>query len=153
MTNDVMKKGSIFLFNDVIIVAKCVVSNRRYVGEMCFKLNEVKLVKQGTILQIADSFELGKHSISILFYLHFSFPYSQKNRFWLLYTELEIELEDVSIANIWEKYIVYWSEYKGEEDDDKDDKAAPREEVSRLLVKTRTVSYTLPPDDVPDQFI
>ena len=71
----------------------------------------------------------------------------------MLYTELEIELEDVSIANIWEKYIVYWSEYKGEEDDDKDDTAVPREEVSRLLVKTRTVSYTLPPDDVPEQFI
>ena len=27
--NEVMKKGSIFLFNDILILAKCVVSNRR----------------------------------------------------------------------------------------------------------------------------
>ena len=27
--NELMKKGSIFLFNDILIVAKCVVSNRR----------------------------------------------------------------------------------------------------------------------------
>ena len=73
----------------------------------------------------------------------------------MLYTELEIELEDVSIANIWEKYMVYWSQYK-EAEDEEDEGAGPgtpREEVSRLLVKTRTVSYTLPPDDVPDQFV
>merc|ERR1711997_930831 len=28
--HELMKKGSIFLFNDILIVAKCVVSNRRY---------------------------------------------------------------------------------------------------------------------------
>jgi len=133
ISNNVMKKGSIFLFNDVMIVAKCVVSNRRYVGEECFKLDDVKLEKTANFIRLTDV--------------------SEKT--------LEIELDDISIANIWEKYIIYWSQRRREDTDqdhvDTDDQAqeSPGSSIkTRLLVKTRTISYTLPPEeDVPDNFV
>ena len=36
-----------------MIVAKCVVSNRRYVGEECFKLDDVKLEKTANFIRNA----------------------------------------------------------------------------------------------------
>ena len=38
-TSKMMSKGSIFLFSDVLIVARCVLAGRRYVAEISFKLN------------------------------------------------------------------------------------------------------------------
>ena len=38
-----MKKGSIFLFNDILIVAKCVVSNRNYNNEICFHRQQMNI--------------------------------------------------------------------------------------------------------------
>ena len=115
--NDVMKKGSLFLFNDVIVLAKCIVSNRRYIGEIYFTLSEVKIVKKEKRISISDA--------------------SEKS--------LEIELEDDSLANIWEKYINFWSQYKDE----------PEEylgESTNLLITTQTVSYTLQ-EEVPEHFV
>ena len=80
--HEMMKKGSIFLFSDVIILAKCVVSNRRYVGEIYFKLDNptFNVQKLGKCLRFSeDAIE-----------------------------DVEIEFEDKSLANIWERYINFW---------------------------------------------
>ena len=37
----VINKGSIFLFSDVLILARCVLAGRRYVAESCFKLDSL----------------------------------------------------------------------------------------------------------------
>jgi hypothetical protein len=79
--NEMMRKGSIFLFSDVIILAKCVVSNRRYVGETCFKLENMSASVQ----------RLGKY-----------ITFSEDSE------DLEIEFEDESLAIIWERYICFW---------------------------------------------
>ena len=51
---------------------------------------------------------------------------------------LEIELDDISIANIWEKYIIYWSQRRREDTDqdhvDTDDQA---QESPGSSIKTR----------------
>jgi len=115
--NDVMKKGSLFLFNDVIVLAKCIVSNRRYIGEVSFVLSDIKIIKKENRITITDV--------------------SEKS--------LEIELEEESIANIWEKYINFWSQYKEE----------PEESIgesTNLLIRTQTLSYTLQ-EEVPEQFV
>ena len=112
--NDVMKKGSLFLFNDVLIAAKCVVSNRRYVGELCFQLSQLKLEKSERQMKLSDSIN----------------------------KDLEIEFDDESLANIWEKYLQYWSSYDVDADDG--------DVTKRLLVKTdtqlSTVSEVIPDD-------
>ena len=77
-----MKKGSIFLFSDVIILAKCVVANRRYVGETCFKHDDPEIRVQK---------------------LEKSITFSQNT-----HEDLEIEFEDESLAIIWERHIHFW---------------------------------------------
>ena len=80
--NEMMKKGSIFLFSDVIILAKCVVANRRYVGETYFKHDDPEIRVQK---------------------LEKSITFSQNT-----HEDLEIEFEDESLAIIWERHIHFW---------------------------------------------
>ena len=117
--NDVMKNGSLFLFNDVIILAKCVVSNRRYVGEMCFNLSEIKMAKLGRQMTVSDSSE----------------------------KIMEIEFEDESISNIWEKYIDFWSKYSDTGSSDEDENIS----TTKFLIKNIISSNR--PQEVPEQFV
>ena len=117
--NDVMKNGSLFLFNDVIILAKCVVSNRRYVGEMCFNLSEIKIAKLGRQMTVSDSSE----------------------------KIMEIEFEDESISNIWEKYIDFWSKYSDTGSSDEDENIS----TTKFLIKNIISSNR--PQEVPEQFV
>ena len=80
--HEMMKKGSIFLFSDVIILAKCVVANRRYVGETCFKLDDPTV----RVKKMAKSISFSKDTCE----------------------DVEIEFEDESLANIWDRYISLW---------------------------------------------
>ena len=80
--NQMVNRGNIFLFSDVIILAKCVVANRRYVGETCFKLDnpELKVIKLGKCLTFSSNTQ----------------------------EDLKIELEDESLTTLWERHINIW---------------------------------------------
>jgi len=80
--SQMVKRGNIFLFSDVIILAKCVVANRRYVGETYFKLDnpDLKVLKLGKSLTFSANTQ----------------------------EDLVIELEDESLATIWERHIDIW---------------------------------------------
>ena len=54
----------------------------RYVGEICFKLDTLKIVKSNRIITLSDS--LGKTS--------------------------EIQFDDEVLASLWEKYLSFWLE-------------------------------------------
>jgi len=73
------KKGSMFLFTDVILVAKRLVSGRRYVGELSFKLDSASFTLERKVSEIFLNEE-------------------EKE-------PLAIEFEDESLAIVWEKYI------------------------------------------------
>ena len=77
----VIKKGSIFLFSDVLIIAKCVIAGRRYVGEICFKLD-------------SPTFGYKKNGAEMIF--------SGSDN-----VETVVELEDECMALIWETYIQF----------------------------------------------
>ena len=110
-----------FLFTDVLIVAKCIVSNRRYISEMSISLPDTKIVKNGKFMTIGD---LGQKT-------------------------LEIEFEDESISNIWDKYIEFWSKYNEDAPEDKGDDIS----TTKFLIKSkRVVTYKLS-DNVPEHFV
>ena len=77
------KKGSIFLFSDVLIVAKRVVAGRRYFGEVCFKLDTGTLTVERNGAEITFSDDGGKQPLIVQF-------------------------EDEFLAIVWEKYIKYF---------------------------------------------
>ena len=54
----------------------------RYVGEICFKLDTLNIVKSSRIITLSDS--LGKTS--------------------------EIQFDDEMLASLWEKYLSFWLE-------------------------------------------
>ena len=76
--DDLMKNGSIFLFSDVLIVAKRLVTGRRYVGEMCFKLT-------------SPTFTAEKNGAELIF--------AEED------ARAPVQFEDESLACVWEKYI------------------------------------------------
>ena len=117
-----------FLFTDVLIVAKCIVSNRRYISEMAIPLPEIEIVKNGKFMTIGDS---GPKT-------------------------LEIEFEDESISNIWEKYIEFWSKYN--EDSPRfslDSQTSKEDEISttKFLLKSKRVVSIKISDSVPEHFV
>ena len=111
-----------FLFTDVLIVAKCIVSNRRYISEMSIRLPETRIVKNGKFMTISDS---GPKT-------------------------LEIEFEDESISNIWEKYIDFWSKYN--EDTPRSSEGEISTTTKSLLKSKRVVSIKIS-DSVPEHFV
>ena len=72
-----IKAGSIFLFNDLLIVATRIISNRRYVREICFNREELTIARSEETITISDI--RGRNS--------------------------EVKFEDAEIASLWEKYI------------------------------------------------
>jgi len=77
------KKGSIFLFSDVLIVAKKVVAGRRYFGEVCLKLDTGTLAverREGEIIFSDDGVK----------------------------DPVVVQFEDEFLAIVWEKYIKYF---------------------------------------------
>jgi len=79
----ITKKGSIFLFSDVLIVAKRVLAGRRYFGEVCFKLDTGTLSVERKDAEITFSDDVVKD-------------------------QLVIQFEDDFLAIVWEKYIKYF---------------------------------------------
>ena len=112
-----------FLFTDVLIVAKCIVSNRRYISEMAITLPEIEIVKNGKFMTIGDS---GPKT-------------------------LEIEFEDESISNIWEKYIEFWSKYN--EDSPNISKEEDEISTTKFLLKSKRVVTIKISDSVPEHFV
>lgn len=105
-------------------MAKCIVSNRRYISEMSISLPEIKIVKNGKFMTIGDS--------------------GQKT--------LEIEFEDDSISNIWEKYIEFWSKFN--EDSPNSSKEDEISTTKFLLKSKRVVSIKVSDSDsVPEHFV
>ena len=72
-----LKCGSIFLFNDLLIVATCVVSNRRYIWEVSFNRDQLETVRTEETLSLSD--QTGKH--------------------------MDITFEDADLASLWNRYI------------------------------------------------
>ena len=80
--SDVIKAGSIFLFNDLLIVATRVISNRRYIREVCFKRQELKTEQLEETLILTDPIsDIPKH--------------------------LKIRFESSELANLWNQYISF----------------------------------------------
>ena len=78
--SEMIKKGSIFLFSDVLILAKCVVA-KRYIGEISLKLNSEAVVAE-------------KIGTEIVFTEHDKL-------------KAVVEFEDESLAIVWDKYIQF----------------------------------------------
>ena len=76
--SDVIKDGSIFLFNDLLIVATRVISNRRYIWEVCFKLRELKTHESEETITL----DLNGKS-------------------------LDISFENAELASLWNKFITF----------------------------------------------
>ena len=53
--NDIKENGGIFLFDDVLILAKCLLRNWRYVNETCLKVAELSVKKKGENLELTNS--------------------------------------------------------------------------------------------------
>jgi len=79
----ITKKGSIFLFSDVLIVAQRVVTGRRYFGEVCFELDTGTLAVERKEAEITFSDDGVKEL-------------------------LVVQFEDEFLAKVWEKYIKYF---------------------------------------------
>ena len=79
--SNVMNYGSIFLFSDVLIIAKCVLAGRRYVAEMAFKLNSLTFS-----IQITGTEMIFKEKENMV---------------------TAVEFEDECLAQIWDKYIQF----------------------------------------------
>ena len=80
--DDVMKAGSIFLFSDLLIVATSVLSNRRYILEVCFKRHELNILRSEEKITISD---LNGKSSNIIF-------------------------ENSELASLWDRYISFKTE-------------------------------------------
>ena len=52
--NDIKENGGIFLFDDVLILAKCLLRNWRYVNETCFTVTELSVKKKGETLELTN---------------------------------------------------------------------------------------------------
>ena len=77
---EMMKAGSIFLFTDLLIVATRVISNRRYVREICFNREELTVVKSEEDTRTLSDLS-GKY--------------------------LEIKFEDSDLAGLWDQYLSF----------------------------------------------
>ena len=77
--SDVIKDGSIFLFNDFLIVATRVISNRRYIWEVCFKHRELKTQVSEETITLSD----------------------------LNGKSLEISFENAELASLWNRFITF----------------------------------------------
>ena len=77
--NGMIKAGNIFLFNDLLIVATRIISNRRYVREISFNREEVTIARARETITL--SYLSGKH--------------------------MELRFEDTEIASLWDQYISY----------------------------------------------
>ena len=53
--NDIKENGGIFLFDDVLILAKCLLRNWRYVNETCLRVTELRVKKKGENLELATT--------------------------------------------------------------------------------------------------
>ena len=80
-TAKVMNKGCIFLFSDVLILARCVLAGRRYVAEISFKLN-------------SQSFSMNMDGNTITF--------MEKDDF-----VKRVDFEDSCLSQSWERYIQF----------------------------------------------
>ena len=76
-----IRKGGVFLFDDLIIVARRVVQNRRYVNEKVFKFT--------------DNFQVRREEASLVLI-------SENNP-----EEIKINLETANNASLWEKYVKF----------------------------------------------
>lgn len=85
----IRKTGSIFLFSDLLIVATRVISNRRYIREVCFKRHELNILRSEDTLTISD--QNGK-SLKIMF------TNSELASLWERYISGKIETENCSGA-------------------------------------------------------
>ena len=79
LRNEILKAGSIFLFNDLLIVATRVVSNRRFVREIAFWRNELTIVQSEENMTLSD----------------------------LRGKQVEISFEESKLAELWEQYISF----------------------------------------------
>ena len=79
LKNEILKAGSIFLFNDILIVATRVVSNRRFVREVAFWRNELTIVQSEENIILSDLNE----------------------------KQVEISFEESKLAELWEQYISF----------------------------------------------
>ena len=52
--NDIKENGGIFLFDDVLILAKCLLRNWRYVNEICFNIADLRMKKKGETLELTN---------------------------------------------------------------------------------------------------
>ena len=77
----VINKGSIFLFSDVLILARCVLAGRRYVAEIYFRLNSL-------------TFSMETEGAEMVF--------KEKAN-----EETVVEFEDQCLAQSWNKYIQF----------------------------------------------
>ena len=77
--NQILKKGIIFLFYDLLIVATSIISNRRYVRELCFSPGQLQVTRTENRILLSEP--QGK--------------------------QLEISFKDKNLASIWESYLLH----------------------------------------------
>ena len=73
----------------------------RYVGEICFKLDTLKIVRSEKIITLSDS--TGKMSA--------------------------IQFDDDILASLWEKYFTFWSENQDSDQDEESRALAPTKSI------------------------
>ena len=88
--DQILKKGIIFLFNDLLIVATSIISNRRYVRELCFSPDQLQVARTENRILLSEP--QGK--------------------------QLEISFKDKNLASLWKIYLLHQTVQRELEEDE-----------------------------------